>query len=208
MEVRFMIVFRLLLALVMILVLGACDTAGETAGSSSVEADSTEADSTEEVSTDAPGEEGTGPENPRPTEEDMSVTLPQLPVGGGSDGEPEDQCVTASFNLSLSDGVSVAVTGIRFSADGASVTGGGCDGSDSCEGFTFTSEESTCTVSVDASEATTDIDLFLDGKCFAEDRSACEDLKGNTGSVSLRVPERSPEETTTTDDEQPPDPTE
>jgi hypothetical protein len=215
MEVKLMIVFRLLLALVITVGLGACDKASETV----------DPPTEEEVSTGIPAEEETGPENPRPPVEDVSVTLPELPVGGGSDGEPEDQCATASFNGSIPDGVSIKVTGIRFSAAGASVRGGDC-GDDSCQGFTFTSDQSTCSVSVDASDATQDTDMLLDGECFAEDLSACDELKDyNPGSVSLNVPdlpvtetetdtgtetetETGTEETTTTDDEPLPTPTE
>ncbi|TDV56615.1 hypothetical protein [Actinophytocola oryzae] len=193
-----MIVFRLLV-LVMTLVLGACDTAADTSDYATEEA----------TSTGTPTEEGTGPENPRPTDDGMAVTLPELPVGGGSNGEPADQCATASFTSSLPDGVSVRVTGIRFSADGASVDGGGCDGNDFCDGFVFDSPGATCSVSVDASNATTGVDMSLAGECVAEDVSACDDLRNSSGSVELNVPQTSdPDETTTTEDEPLPSQTE
>jgi hypothetical protein len=194
-----MILRRLSLVIVMTLALGACDKANETADSPS--------DDDEVVSTGNPAEEGTGPEAPRPTEGGKSVSLPTLPVGGDSSGEPEAQCVTASFLATLPDGVSIEVTGVRFSADGVSQKdGSGCDGFDACMGFVFT-PDNTCGVSVDASGTSEqDASLLLDGKCLAEDLSACDDLRDQNGSVRLTVPQP-PEETTTTD-EPTPSPTE
>lgn len=193
-----MIFRRLSLVIVMTLVLGACDKANETADSPSDD---------EVVSTGNPAEEGTGPEAPRPTEGGKAVSLPTLPVGGGSSGEPEAQCVAASFLATMPDGVSVKVTGVRFSAGGVSQKDdSGCDGFDACTGFVFTSEN-TCAVSVDASGTSEqDARMLLDGKCLAENPSACDGLRDQHGSVQLNVP-APPEETTTTD-EPTPSPTE
>jgi hypothetical protein len=194
-EVEVMILLRLSLVFVMTLTLGACGKANNSVDSSSDDG---------VMSTGSPAEEGTGPEAPRPTEDEKSVKLPELPVGGGTSGEPEAQCVTASFTATLPDGVSVEVTNVRPSAGGVSVRGkSGCDGHDACMGFVFTSPNSPCAVLVDASGASAaGVDLLLDGKCLAEDLSACDDLRGRHGSVSLTVPPapESSEDTTTTDE--------
>jgi hypothetical protein len=180
-----MILRRLSLVIVMTLALGACDKANETADSPSDD---------EVVSTDNPVEEGTGPETPRPTEGEKSVSLPTLPVGGSASGEPEAQCVTASFLATLPDGVSVKVTGVRFSADGVSERNGSDCDDPPCLGFVFTTEN-TCAVPVDASGTSEqDARMLLDGKCLAEDLSACDALRDQHQSVQLNVP---PEETTT-----------
>jgi hypothetical protein len=193
-----MISRRLSLVIVMTLALGACDKANETADSPSDD---------EVVSTGNPAEEETGPETPRPTEGGKSVSLPTLPVGGDPSGVPEAQCVTASFLATLPDGVSVEVTGVRFSAAGVSQKdGSGCDGLDACLGFVFTSEN-TCAVSVDASGTSEqDARMLLDGKCLAEDLSACDVLRDQHQSVQLIVP--APPDDTTTTDEPPPSTTE
>jgi hypothetical protein len=154
--------------------------------------------------TTAPSTEPTGPEIPRTGDHEVSISIPELPIGGNSipDGA-EGQCATASWLQPevFPDG-GVKVTRIWIEPPDGFRVGGGCDGVRGCTSFTFRPGGGQCSVAV-TGRGTPEAQLKVKGEftCALGRESSCRELPArvNAGLVPLIQPEgtTAPESTTT-----------
>jgi hypothetical protein len=164
----------------------------------------------ESAPVDTPSAEPTGPETPRPKGSgDVAISVPSLPVGGGSTNVSEsDQCVTASWlNPTIPDGVAVQVTKVVPDPDGVFDLGGGCDSIPGCRpSFVYTSTQSSCSIAVTAKKRQgreTKLSLKGEIRCPAGNRT-CADFAHNAKGTSQLAPITQPRESSGSAEESPP----
>ncbi|WP_229075190.1 hypothetical protein [Actinoplanes sp. DH11] len=158
-----------------------------------------------------PAEEGAGPEKPAPETKRPYAELPQLPAGSGDNSTgPVDEpyCVGVSLLASVTDGVEVEVTGVDLQGEQFDLSqGSGCDDRPACLGYTFTVDDSQCSVVVtplaagDPAGDGPEGQLELAGSAWcsggdlqvcAEWRSAADAQQDRT--IPLYLPDAEPEE--------------
>ena len=136
----------------------------------------------------SPTLEGEGSESPQPPDDDVSISVPTLPVGGDSDVDGVDQCGHANWLGSpIPPGVEVSVTDVALDPAGIFGLEGDPCGSDEdgcADSWTWTSDtqDDECTVSVtqlvDTDETVT---LVLVGTVTCTSQSLCEEFAGSEG---------------------------
>ena len=159
----------------------ACSSGG-TSASSTTSAAAVESQQTEE-SLPPPAPESTGAEQPQSQQNQPSVTLAALPVGGSKTFDsPSPLCVQVRLSQSLPNGVQfrikeVVVTGDFMAVDG----GGGCD--DPCPDLIFgpdSGQQCNAKVAWVKPKESRDLEgkLGLRGACVAPDAVTCNQVLG------------------------------
>ena len=185
---------------------------GRSAGASSTAATSP-GDSPVTEPAGEPSTEPTGPESPQATQAAKpSISVPALPIGGGSDADEAEQCVRVSYlgDDELPPGVRISLTAASFAPPLFELGGSACSGgSASClsEEFAFTAENTgtdagTCilAVRVIGGDDFESADLSLAGRvqCPAGEDALCahvaDQLDKEDETIGLDVGDR-PEET-------------
>jgi hypothetical protein len=167
----------------------ACSSGG-TSASSTTSAAAVESQQTED-SLPPPPPESTGAEQPQSQQNQPSVTLAALPVGGnGKDFEDSNpKCVLVNLTgLTLPDSVRIKITMVLIAenpdtktADFAVVgDGGGCP-DNPCPGYIFTSGNGPCDANIapvkPSSPRFLDGAVYLSGDCIAPDEVTCRRVK-------------------------------
>jgi hypothetical protein len=157
----------------------ACSSGG-TSASSTTSAAPVESQQTED-SLPPPAPESTGAEQPQSQQNQPSVTLAALPVGGKTDFTDSTMCVNVNLSKPLPDGVQVQITIIKVS-DGFRVVGDGSGCDHPCPGQIFGPDSGNCNakvalISPPGSDGLTG-SLSLGGICVAPDVVACQRVKG------------------------------
>ena len=166
----------------------------------------------------SPTMEGGGPEPPRTGDGGVAVSLPRLPVGGGTDDSSlEHQCAVASWaGNDIPEGMSIEVTGVDFDPRGVFAVdgsnGSSCDGRPACaRPFAFTSARESCSVPVRAVvSGSGEARLVLVGSCGRGDSGECRDILASSSPSTVPLSYEPPEESSSesSSEEQPPDTTE
>ena len=187
---------------------------GPSAGSGSTAATSP-GESPRTESAGEPSNEPTGPESPQATQANKpSISVPALPIGGGSDADEAEQCVRVSYlgDDELPPGVRISLTAASFAPPLFELGGSACSGrgaSAPClsEEFAFTAENTgtdagTCilAVRVIGGDDFESADLSLAGRvqCPAGEDALCAHVADQLGkedeTIGLDVGDR-PDET-------------
>jgi hypothetical protein len=124
----------------------------------------------------APAQEGTGPEQPQAQQNQPSVQLASLPVGGSTDLKQSPECVPVGWSgTPLGDGVKFRIVKVVVDGDFKAVDGGGCQ--DPCEDHQFVSGGGSCQANVawvrSNNAGTLSGTLGLVGQCIAPDAATC-----------------------------------
>lgn len=172
---------RLAIALVVLLLAGCgAGTADTAEGADTADASETFAES--------PAAEGTGAEQPLAAEDDPSISVPTLPVGGDLDVDGVQQCGHAYWTgAPIPPGIEVSIVRVALDPEGIfALEGDLCGTVDAAcaDGWTWTSatQEAGCTVDVtqlvdtDASVA-----LVLEGRVACPSAAECEEFAGSEG---------------------------
>ncbi|HQR27684.1 MAG TPA: hypothetical protein PLP61_11650, partial [Nocardioides sp.] len=107
-----------------------------------------------------PAPEPTGSEEPLPPDQDVSISVPTLPVGGNTDQDGADQCAHANWlGDTIPTGVEVVVDQVALDPDGVFSLGGepcGSGGPACASSWTWSAETQSqeCTVSATQLEDT------------------------------------------------------
>lgn len=159
----------------------ACSSGG-TSSSSTTSAAAVESQQTEE-SLPPPPPESTGAEQPQSQQNQPSVTLAALPVGGSEAFDsPSPKCVFVSWTGDpLPDGVKFQITEVVVTGDFEAVDGGGgCQ--DPCPGNTFATDSGKCNAKVAWNKPPGSDGLHgalgLRGQCVAPDAVTCQQVLG------------------------------
>ena len=174
----------------------ACGSGGSSA-SGMTSAAAVESQQTEESSLPPPPPESTGAEQPQSRQNQPSVQLAALPVGGSEEFDsPEPKCVSVSWTgqQPLPEGVRFRINQVVIDHD-FQVVGGSCN--NPCVGHTFVPGSGQCEANVAWSsppgpQGLTG-DLGLVGECIAPGPEACQQAidvlaKGPAQTVSLSAP--------------------
>ena len=162
----------------------ACSSGGSST-SSTTSAAAGESQQTEEALPPPPAE-STGAEQPQNQQNQPSVTLASLPVGGSGPSQNPD-CVQVSWSdPAFRDGVKIVITDVDVEGD-FKEQGTSCQ--TPCRGYVFTSDQGSCQVRVgyDIPESPRDLSgtIGLSGNCVAPDDATCqkveEDIKNAPG---------------------------
>jgi hypothetical protein len=171
----------------------ACSSGGT---SSSSTTSATAAQSEEALS--APPPESTGAEQPQSQQNQPSVTLAALPVGGNGEvfEDSNPKCVSVNLTgLTLPDSVRIKITMVLIAkntdtdtADFALVgDGGGCP-DNPCPGYIFTSGNGPCNANIapvkPSSPRFLDGAVYLSGDCIAPDEVTCQQVKDAVAKAS------------------------
>ncbi|GAA2904251.1 hypothetical protein Acy02nite_85680 [Actinoplanes cyaneus] len=151
-----------------------------------------------------PKSEGQGPEKPAPETDRPWAKLANAPVGADqtyTEKVDEEFCVGINMLTSPREGVSVKIVEVWTTPDGRiDVNGGTCEGRPACDGYTFSPENGTCSVSVTPrrSDPTGDVGTRLKFRgevyCAAGAEASCkswyDDAGGNSDDqfVTLYLP--------------------
>ena len=174
----------------------ACSSGG-TSASSTTSAAAVESQQTED-SLPPPPPESTGAEQPQGQQNQPSVTLAALPVGGAEDFDSSGpKCVSVSWTgqQPLPDGVRFRIAEIHIDRDFQVVAGGSCN--DPCIGHVFVPGTGQCQANVAWTRPPGPEGLqgalSLVGECIAPDAQTCQQAKdildkGPVQTVSLSAP--------------------
>ena len=173
----------------------ACSSGG-TSTSSTTSAAAVQSEQTEEALPPPPAE-STGAEQPQSQQNQPSVTLAALPVGGSEEfPSPDPKCVSVSWTgqQPLPDGVRFRIKQVVIDHD-FQVVGGSCN--DPCVGHIFVPGSGQCEANVawinPPGPQGLSGDLGLVGECIAPDAETCQQAidvlaKGPAQTVSLSAP--------------------
>ena len=176
--------------------LAAC---GAVAGAPGADTPTALTSSPDTESTSSPPTEATGTEKPLPTEDEISIAVPTLPIGGDTDDSGSvQQCVRVSWlgDDDVPEGVSVAVAAVTITPGGVfDRSGSGCGGEPACDHFAFTADRPTCSVSITAKGTDGKVaSLVMRGtaECAAGQQEKCADLVASVKgqSIQLQQPEQ------------------
>jgi hypothetical protein len=164
----------------------ACSSGG-TSSSSTTSAGAVESQQTEE-SLPPPPPESTGAEQPQSQQNQPSVTLAALPVGGGGPSQNPD-CVDVRWSdPAFRDGVKIVISDVRVTGD-FEEQGTSCD--TPCRNYVFSSDQGSCQVRVGYAIPQTPRDLNgtveLGGNCVAPDDATCQKVKEDVANAPGHV---------------------
>jgi len=175
----------------------ACGSGGGST-SSTTSAAAVQSDQTEEALPPPPAE-STGAEQPQSQQNQPSVTLAALPVGGNEVefASPQPKCVSVSWTgqQPLPDGVRFRITEVVIDKDFQAVGGGSCN--DPCVGHTFVPGKGQCEANVawikPPGPQGLHGQLGLVGACIAPDAATCQQAKsilaqGAVPTIGLSAP--------------------
>lgn len=179
---RSQLLLRIASLVAAVLLLAGCGGAG---GTTSVAPDPVDGSESFDPS---PSLEPTGSEEPLPPEQDVSISVPTLPVGGNTDQDGVDQCAHANWlGATLPPGVEVVVDQVALDPDGVFSLGEepcGSGGPACASSWTWSAETQSqeCTVSatqlVDTDQTVT---LVLVGTVRCDSTAACDEFSGSEG---------------------------
>src|SRR6185437_471939 len=164
----------------------ACSSGGTSASSTATSA-AVESQQTED-SLPPPPPESTGPEQPQSQQNQLSVEVASLPVGGSGPSQNPD-CVDVGWSdPAFRDGVKIVITGVFVKGD-FKEQGTSCE--TPCRNYVFSSDQGSCQVRVgyDVPQPPRDLKgtVELGGDCVAPDDATCqkvkEDVKNAPGHV-------------------------
>ena len=164
----------------------ACSSGG-TSTSSTTSAAAVQAEGTEE-SLAPPPAESTGAEQPQSQQNQPSVTLASLPVGGGGPSQNPD-CVDVRWSdPAFRDGVKIVITDVLVKGD-FEEQGTSCQ--TPCRNYVFNSGEGSCQVRVGYAIPNPPHDLEgtveLSGNCVAPDDATCQKVKEDVANAPGHV---------------------
>ncbi|MET9000972.1 hypothetical protein [Amycolatopsis sp. NPDC004169] len=150
---------------------------------------------TTEPAPTAPGTEPSDPEQPRTSDHDIAISIPELPIGGNADPAGTGTlCAIAGWLQpdALPD-TGVTVTRVWADPPNGFRVGGACGGKPRCAGYTFRPGDGKCSVTITGPGTAEGAQLKFAGgfPCTPARESSCRELENriNPGSIGLSQPD-------------------